>query len=51
MEGDDRRVLELVHVEGKDFDEAGRLMNRSPDAVRVLFGRVVVRLGRRMRGP
>jgi RNA polymerase sigma-70 factor (ECF subfamily) len=51
MEGDDRDVLRLVHVDGKDFAEAGRVLGRSAEAARKLYSRAVVRLGRRMRRP
>ncbi len=44
MEGDDRRVLDLVYREGKDFAEAGRAMERSAEAARKLYGRAVMRL-------
>lgn len=49
MEGDDRLVLRLVHLEGKDFPEAARELGRSPDAARKLYARAVLRLGRRIR--
>lgn len=49
MEGDDRRVLELVRDHGKDFAVVGRAMERSSDAARKLYARAVVRLGRRVR--
>jgi RNA polymerase sigma-70 factor (ECF subfamily) len=46
MRGDDRLILTLVHEQGMTFVEAGRLMGRSPDAARMLYGRVVARLAR-----
>ena len=49
-DGDDRRILELVHEQGKDFAEAGRAMGRSAEAARKLYGRVILRLGRQVRG-
>jgi RNA polymerase sigma-70 factor, ECF subfamily len=49
MEGDDRRVLELVHLEGKGFADAGRALGRSTGAARKLYARAVLRLGKRIR--
>lgn len=50
MEGDDRTVLRLVHLEGRDFEEAGRELSRSAEAARKLYARAVLRLGKRLRG-
>jgi RNA polymerase sigma-70 factor (ECF subfamily) len=49
LEGDDRTVLDLVHLQGRDFAAASIAMRRSPEAVRKLYGRAVLRLGRSMR--
>ena len=49
LDGDDRLVLDLVNGQGQDFAEAGRRMGRSAEAARKLFGRAVLRLGRRLR--
>lgn len=49
-QGDDRAILALVHEQGMSFVEAGRVLGRSPDAVRKLYSRVVMRLGRAMNG-
>jgi RNA polymerase sigma-70 factor, ECF subfamily len=50
MEGDDRLVLRLIGLEGKDFCEAGQVLNRSPDAARKLYARAVLRLAKQTRG-
>lgn len=39
-----RQVIELRSLEGKLFEEVGRIMGRSTDAVRKLWGRAVERL-------
>jgi len=49
MSEDDRTVLRLVHDEGKGLAEAAKVMDRTPDAVRKLYGRAIVRLGQAMR--
>jgi RNA polymerase sigma factor (sigma-70 family) len=46
LEAGDRLILSLVHERGMTFVEAGRLLGRSPDAVRKLYARVVTRLAR-----
>ena len=51
MTGDDRTVLALVHEQGKDFAQAGLAMGRSAEAVRKLYGRAALRLGREMNRP
>lgn len=47
---DHRTVLHLVHREGLTLVQAAARMNRSPDAVRKLYGRAVTRLSERMGG-
>jgi RNA polymerase sigma-70 factor (ECF subfamily) len=42
---DHRQVLELRHFEGLHFEEIGRRMGRSPNAVQLLHTRALVRLG------
>jgi RNA polymerase sigma-70 factor (subfamily 1) len=46
MDGDDRLVLQLVGLDGRGYDDVGRVMGRSADAVRKLYARATVRLGR-----
>ena len=41
---DYRTVLQLRHRDGLTFVQIGETMGRSPDAVRILWGRAVVRL-------
>ncbi|MFO0877440.1 MAG: sigma-70 family RNA polymerase sigma factor [Gemmataceae bacterium] len=41
-----RQVLLLHHRDGLCFEEIGRRMNRSPDAIRMLWTRAVVQLGK-----
>ncbi|MGQ0614419.1 MAG: RNA polymerase sigma factor [Planctomycetaceae bacterium] len=48
LEGDQRTVVELVHQRGKTFVEAGRLMDRSADAARMLYARAVTRIATEM---
>lgn len=43
---DDRTVILLVHREHLSFVDAGRIMNRSADAIRGLWSRAVERLAR-----
>jgi RNA polymerase sigma factor (sigma-70 family) len=49
LEGDHGAVLALVYRDGRDFADAARVMGRSPEAVRKLYGRAVLQLGREMR--
>jgi len=49
LAADDQLVLRLVGIEGRDFDEAGRALGRSPEAARKLYARAVVRLTARLR--
>jgi RNA polymerase sigma-70 factor (ECF subfamily) len=49
LEDDDRTVLRLVGQEGRDYAATGEAMGRSPEAVRKLYGRAVLRLGRAMK--
>jgi RNA polymerase sigma-70 factor (ECF subfamily) len=41
---DYREVLRFVYEEGRSFDEVAQRMERSRDAVRVLYGRALARL-------
>jgi RNA polymerase sigma-70 factor, ECF subfamily len=41
---DHRTVVLMLHERGLDLSEAGRLMDRSPDAVRKLYARAIDRL-------
>lgn len=45
---DYQTVLRLRHKDGLSFVQIGQVMNRSPDAVRVLWGRALVRLTNRV---
>ena len=45
---DYRRVITLRNQERRDFDEIGRLMNRSTDAARRLWSRAIERLEREL---
>lgn len=47
---DDRTVLRLVHEEACSFVDAATRMGRSPDAVRMLYGRALERLADKL-GP
>jgi RNA polymerase sigma-70 factor (ECF subfamily) len=51
LAGDDRVIICLVHEQGCTFEEAGRVMGRSAEAARKLYGRAVLRLGRRLEPP
>jgi RNA polymerase sigma-70 factor (ECF subfamily) len=44
LKGDDREVLYLVRIEGLSMKEAADRMGRSPEAVRKLFGRALLKL-------
>jgi RNA polymerase sigma-70 factor, ECF subfamily len=44
-----REVLTLRHVENLTFGEIGERLGRSSDAVRMLWGRAAILLGKRMR--
>jgi RNA polymerase sigma-70 factor (ECF subfamily) len=48
---DYRRVIELRNEERRDFDEIGRLMNRSTDAARRLWSRAIERLQHELDSP
>ena len=41
-------VIRLVHLEGRTLADAGARMGRSPDAVRMLYGRAMDRLADRL---
>ena len=45
LKPDDRQVIELRSLEGLEWSEVGRRMERSSDAVRVQWGRAIRRLG------
>ena len=45
LSDDHRRVLRLRHQENRSFEEIGRLMNRSPEAARLLWYRAVNKMG------
>jgi len=45
---DHQTVLRLRHREGMTFPQIGEIMGRSPDAVRILWGRALVRLTERL---
>ena len=44
LPADYRCIIELRNFEQRTFVEIGRIMNRSPDAVRMLWGRAIRRL-------
>jgi len=46
---DYRTVLHLLYEQGLPLKDAGERMNRSPDAVRMLYGRALAALGASMR--
>lgn len=47
---DYRTVIRLVHEDGLSLAEAGRLMDRSPDAARMLYSRAVAKVADGMGG-
>jgi RNA polymerase sigma-70 factor (ECF subfamily) len=46
-----RTILSLVHDEGLTLGAAGERLGRSPDAVRMLYGRAVARLAKQLGRP
>ncbi len=48
---DYRRVITLRNQERRDFDDIGRLMGRSPEAVRRLWSRAIERLQHELEAP
>jgi len=48
---DYRRVITLRNQERREFDDIGRLMDRSPDAARRLWSRAIERLQRELEAP
>ena len=46
LSADQREALILVRYEEMSYDEAGKVMDRSPDAVRMLVARSIVQLGK-----
>lgn len=48
LPADQKEALLLVRYEGLALAEAGRMMDKSPDAVRMLVARAIVALGKQM---
>lgn len=48
LPADQKDALLLVRYEGLTLDEAGKKMDRSPDAVRMMVARAIIRLGKEL---
>jgi RNA polymerase sigma-70 factor (ECF subfamily) len=44
LPADEQAVIVLRHFDSLSFEEVGRRLDRSPEAVRKLFARAIVRL-------
>ena len=51
LRDDYRQIIQLRHQQGQSFEEIGRLLGRSPEAARKLWGRAVLLLQKELRNP
>ena len=50
LDEDHREVIALVRIAGLPYGDAGARMGRTPDAVRKLLGRALLKLGAELEG-